>query len=74
MPPEERIVRPNRHRFTLPQSDSGFSHHNPIRDSLAATNANNCGEAIEKCYETFRQHEAIAHQGRSRSAGAGAGA
>src|SRR5712671_5069872 len=29
MPPEERIGRPNGHRFTLPQSDSGFSQHNP---------------------------------------------
>jgi hypothetical protein len=28
MPPEERIGWPNRHRFTLPQSDSGFSQHN----------------------------------------------
>jgi len=29
MPQEERIRRPNGHRFTLPQSDSGFSQHNP---------------------------------------------
>ena len=29
-------------------------------------------QALEKCYESFRQHEAIAHQGRSRRAGAGA--
>jgi hypothetical protein len=29
MPPEERIGRSNGHRFTLPQSDSGFSQHNP---------------------------------------------
>jgi hypothetical protein len=27
MPPKERIGRPNGHRFTLPQSDSGFSQH-----------------------------------------------
>jgi hypothetical protein len=42
MPPEERIGRPNRHRFTLPQSDSGFSQHNRMahprywRTSLSA--------------------------------------
>jgi len=29
MPPEERIGGPNGHRLTLPQSDSGFSQHNP---------------------------------------------
>ena len=29
MPPEERIGGPNGHRFTLPQSDSGFSQQNP---------------------------------------------
>jgi hypothetical protein len=29
-------------------------------------------QALEKCYETFRQHEAMAHQVRSRRAEAGA--
>jgi hypothetical protein len=28
VPPEERIGRPNGHRFTLPHSGSGFSQHN----------------------------------------------